>query len=73
MSQGVHQLEYSPIIDYNYSKWFLEYESTNKVLTNSERFEFISMTDEHIAIYSEGILLFHSELERFKDRHDDYS
>lgn len=64
--------QFSPIIDYKYSTRFQKWDYNNKEITDTERTELVSMTNEQIALYSEGLSLIHDELGRIKDYHDDY-
>ena len=71
MNKDSNTFQSSPVINYNYSRWFQEWEYNNKVLTDSERKEFAFYMDEMIAAYSEGLPLFSEELERIQDCHDE--
>ncbi len=64
--------QFSPIIDYKYSDRFQKWDYNNKEITDTERIELVSMTNEQIALYSEGLSLLQDELDRIKDYNDDY-
>ena len=59
-------------IDFKYSNRFQKWDYNNKEITDTERIELVSMANEQIALYSEGLSLIHDELSRIKDYHDDY-
>ena len=72
MNEDLENLQFSPIRDYNYSHWFEGLNYNGKTLSDTERKEFVKMIDESIAEYTIGLPFFHDELERIKDKHDDY-
>lgn len=72
MNEDLSNIQYEPIRDYKYAHWFDETQYNGKVLSEDERKELISVIDETIAQYSEGLPLMTGILEDSKDQHDDY-
>lgn len=72
MNEDHANIQYSPIRDYKYSRWFEEVQYNGKILSNAERQEFVAVIDETIAQYSKGLPLIHDFLESTKDQHDEY-
>ncbi len=72
MNEDLNDIQFSPIRDYKYARFFEEVQYNGKTLTDAERKEFVVMIDETIAQYSEGLPSIHDMLESFKDQHDDY-
>ena len=48
---------YSPIINYRYERWFHQVQYNGKVLNDAERKKFINVSDETIAVYSDGLTM----------------
>ena len=67
MNQDLNDIHYWPIRDYKYAHWFEEVQYNGKILSDSERKEFVSVIDDTIATYSEGLSLVHDILENIKD------
>lgn len=65
-------MDYMPIWNYKYAQWFQEVKYNGKTLSGEERREFVSVIDETIAQYSEGLPLMYETLEENKDKRDDY-
>lgn len=72
MNEDLANLQYSPILDYKYARFFDEVQFNGKTLSDAERKEFVAVIDETIAQYSEGLPMMHDTLESIKDQHDDY-
>ena len=72
MNEDLANIQYSPIRDYKYAQWFREVQYNGKTLSESERKEFVTVIDETIAQYSEGLPLMFDALEGTKDKHDEY-
>ena len=72
MEDNLNNIQYSPIWDYKYARWFEDVQYNSKTLSDAERKEFVAVIDETIAQYSEGLPLMHDTLESIKDLHDEY-
>lgn len=72
MNEELANIQYAQIIEYKYAQWFKEVQYNGKTLSESERKEFISVIDDTIAQYSEGLLLMTSILEDTKEQYDEY-
>ena len=72
MNEDLANIQYAPIRDYKYAKWFQETHYNGKTLSNEERKEYVAMIDETIEQYSEGLPIMLNILEEGKDQHDDY-
>lgn len=72
MNEDLANIHYSLIRDYKYAQWFEEVQYNGKTLSDEERKEFVSVIDETIAQYSEGLPMMHDILENTKDLHDEY-
>ena len=66
------KMNYLPIGDFKYAQWFKEVHYNGKTLSGDERRDFVSVIDETIAQYSEGLPLMYDTLEENKDKHEDY-
>lgn len=67
------KIEYSPVLNHNYSKWFVDVQYNGKTLSNAERRDCIARMDEAIEQYSEGIPLYNSILKEGKDKEDEFN
>ena len=65
-------IQYSPILNCKYARFFEEGQYNSKTLSDSERKEFVSVIDETIVQYSMGLPMMHDTLESTRDQHDDY-
>ena len=65
-------MDYLPIWNYKYAQWFQEVRYNGKTLSGKERQEFVSIIDETIAQYSEGLPLMYETLEENREKHDEY-
>jgi hypothetical protein len=72
MNEDLANIQYSPIRDYKYSRWFEEVQYNGKTLSDAERKEFVARIDETITKYSEGLPMIYDSLESTKDKHDEY-
>lgn len=72
MNEDLANIQYSPILDYKYARFFEEVQYNGKTLSEPERKEFVAVIDETIAQYSEGLPMMYDTLESIKDQHDDY-
>ena len=72
MNDDLSNIQFEPIRDYKYTRWFDEIRYNDKILSDDERKKFISVIDEAIAQYSEGLPLITGILEDTKDQDDEY-
>lgn len=72
MNDDLANIQYSPIWDYNYARYFQEIPYNGKMLSGIERKHFIAFLDQTIDQYCEGIPLMRDTLENTKDMHDEY-
>ena len=72
MNEDLNQIPYSRILNYNYPVWFQEIQLNDKILSDSEREEFVAVFDDVIAQYAEGLPMMHETLKRNEDLHDEY-
>lgn len=72
MNEELANIQYAQIIEYKYAQWFKEVQYNGKTLSESERQEFVSVMDDTIAQYSEGLPLMASILEDTKEQHEEY-
>ena len=72
MNEEFADIQYALIREYKYAQWFNEVHYNGKILSESERKEFIAIIDNIIAQHSEGLPLMASILEDTKENHDEY-
>ena len=72
MNNDLTNIQYSPIWDHSYAQWFQEVHYNEKTLSEAERKEFVSVIDETIEEYSEGLQLMYDSLEDSRLQHDEY-
>lgn len=72
MNEDLANIQYSPILDYKYARFFEEVQYNGKTLSDAERKELVAVIDETIAQYSEGLPMMYDTLESIKDQHDEY-
>ena len=72
MKEDIENYQYSLIYNYRYAEWFKEVQYNGKTLSDTEREELVSVIDETVDQYKEGLPMMIGELERCKDLHDEY-
>lgn len=72
MSEEIDDIQYSSIRNYRYDLFFRDVQFNGAVLNQSERAEFVKVSDETIADYSEGLPLTNHILVGIKDQNDDF-
>ena len=72
MTNEFDNLQYSPIWNHQYERWFQEVQYNGNELNATKRQEFVKMVDETISIYSSGLPMLKETLDRIKDLRDDY-
>lgn len=65
-------IQFKPVWNYNYARYFQDIQYNGKKLSNSERRDFVAYLDQTIEQYTEGIPLMQETLEHVKDLHDEY-
>ena len=73
INEDLANIQYSPILDYKYARFFEEVQYNGKTLSDSERKEVVAVINETKAQYSEGLPMMHDTLESIKDQHDEYN
>ena len=72
MNDNLESIQYRLIRKYNYPQLFKEVQPNGKTLTNSERADFVSIIEESINHYSEGLTCAHEALLEGARLHDKY-
>lgn len=72
MKEGLSNIQYEPIRNFEYAQWFKNVQYNGKTLSESERKECISVIDKTIEQYSSGLPMINDILESNKDRHDEF-
>lgn len=72
MNEDLANIQYSPVLDHKYARFFEEVQYNGKTLSDAERKELVAVIDETIAQYSEGLPMMYDTLESIKDQHDEY-
>lgn len=73
MTNEFDHIEFSPIWNHRYEKWFQEVQYNGTELNAAARKEFIKIADDTISDYLEGLPLLKETLEQIKDLHDEYN
>lgn len=72
MNEDLDNIQYSPIRDYPYAEWFREVQYNGMSLSVTERKEFISVADETISGFAEGLPLLKKMLEDNRGKYDEF-
>ena len=72
MTNEFDNLQYSPIWNHQYERWFQEMQYNGNTLNATKKQEFVKMADETISNYSSGLPILKEALDRIKDFHDEY-
>lgn len=72
MNDDLDNIQYSPIRNYPYAEWFRKVQYNGKSLSTTERKEFISVTDETVEGYIEGLPILKRLLEDNSGKHDEF-
>lgn len=72
MTTEFDHLQYSPIWNHHYERWFQEFQHNGNKLDATARKEFVEILDETIFSFSKGLPILKGALERIKDLHDAY-
>jgi hypothetical protein len=63
---------YSPILNYQYDKWFQHVDYNGRTLAEEERKDFVKVIDETVSTFISGLPLLTDELKRSYNLEDDY-
>ena len=66
-SEDLDSIQYSMIWNYKYADWFRDTQYNGKTLSDKERKEFVSIIDEELALYSEGLPMMYSNLKELEN------
>ena len=72
MNEDLDNIQYSPIRNYPYAEWFREVQYNGKSLSTTERKDFISVADETISNYAEGLPKVKRLLEDNNSKHGEF-
>lgn len=72
MNEDLANIQYSPILNYNYAQWFQDLKYNGKTLTELEKKELVSIIDETIAHNTEGLNIAHNNLEYANGQEGNY-
>ena len=72
MTNKFDHIQFSPIRNYQYERWFRKVQYNGKELNEDEKKEFLQMVNETISIHSEGLPVLKEALEQIKDLHDGF-
>ncbi len=65
-------IQYAPILNCLYERWFQEMQYNGKELNEDEKKEFLQMVNGTISIHLEGLPILKEALEQIKDLHDEF-
>lgn len=71
MNDDFEDIQFRPIFNYPYARWFSDGQYNGRTPDEAERAEIISIIDENVASYLEGVPLIVNALNRSKELHDD--
>ena len=72
MNEYLDNVQYSPIRNYPYADWFREVQYNGKSLSATERKELLSVADETIAGFAEGLPMLKRTLEDNNGKYDEF-
>ena len=72
MTTKFDHLQYSPIWNHHYERWFQEFQHNGNKLDATARNEFVEILDETIFSFSKGLPILKGALEQIKDLHDEF-
>lgn len=72
MNEDLANIHFVPIQDYKYAHFFEEVHYNGKILSDTERRDFVAIIDETIDHYSNGLPLLFNTLESINDKDDEY-
>lgn len=72
MNEDLANIQYSLVQNFKYAHFFEEVQYNGKTLSDVERKKTVTVIDETIAQFSEGLPIMHNILESIKDQHGDY-
>lgn len=72
MNEDLSNIQYSPIKNYDFSRWFETVNYNERTLTDKERTECIDVIDETVEFYSLGLQLTQNSIDSCKGLDDEY-
>lgn len=72
MTNEFDHIQYSPIRNHQYERWFREVQYNGKELNEDEKKEFLQMVNGAISIHLEGLPVLKEALDSIKDMHDEF-
>lgn len=72
MTNEFDHIQYAPIRNYQYKRWFRKVQYNGRELHEDERREFLQVVDETISTYSGGLPLIKETLDQIKGLHDEF-
>lgn len=72
MYEDLANLQYSPIWNYRYAKWFQDVQFNSRPLSDSERKHIVAIIDETIGQYSKGLTVMQDNIEAFSDSTNEF-
>ena len=72
MNDDLGNIQYSPIYNYPYTEWFREVQYNGKSHSATERKKFVSVADDTIAGFAEGLPLLKKMLEDNRGKYDEF-
>lgn len=72
MNEDLDNIQYSLIHNYRYSELFKEVQYNGNKISDSERRDLVTVIDETVAQYKEGLPMMFDELQHCKDMQDEY-
>jgi hypothetical protein len=72
MTNEFDNIQYAPIRNHPYERWFREVQYNGKELNENEKKEFLQIVNDTISTHSEGLPLLKEALDDIKDLHDEF-
>ena len=72
MNEDLANIKYSLVQNFKYARFFEDIQYNGKTLSDAERKKTVTVIDETIAQFSEGLPMMHNILASINDQHDDY-
>ena len=73
MNEDLSNIQFSPIRDYKYARFFENVQYNGKTLSDAERKEFAAVIDETIAQYTQGLPMLYDMLLNVKNQNDQFN
>lgn len=72
MNDDFEDVQFSPILNYPYARWFREGQYNGRTPNEAERAEIVTIIDENVASYSDGVPIIVNALNQSKEFYDDF-